>query len=317
MSAQTISSQEIFGREILKYRFSDFEPIDELVRTKRSKALKIALGIPTLNEEDNLERTIEGIREQAVNTGLVDRIAVFDSSSTDGTEQVAKRLGVEFHRDRDIAQRMRLEASQWRSGKGFNLWASVSEFKDYDIVGWVDADIKPEPRFTYGILGPLINNDEVMFSKGTYVRPNSDSRVSRYTVDPVLGLLFPEAEQVSDPLCGIFAGKRSFLEKLPFYSGYAVEVGTLIHALNLANERQIAQVNLGELQNREHPDAYLGKMGTTIAHAMLQLAEAYGRVQGLNTSNRVIQRDVSTDQMGGNVIFDFKDIELPPIEQIR
>ncbi|MEI6713229.1 MAG: glycosyltransferase family 2 protein [Verrucomicrobiota bacterium] len=53
--------------------------------------MKITFGIITLNEESNLQRCLESIREVA------DEILIVDSQSTDGTCEIASKFGVSWH----------------------------------------------------------------------------------------------------------------------------------------------------------------------------------------------------------------------------
>jgi len=48
-----------------------------------------------------------------------------------------------------------------------------------DIILWLDADIKNiHPKFAYGILGPLLEFDEIFYVKGFYERPIKKGRES-------------------------------------------------------------------------------------------------------------------------------------------
>ena len=301
------------GVPITKFSYEDFN-YDDLLDLKNKKGLKIGVGIPIKNEEDTLGDVLDSLQEHKQN-GLIDSYAVFDSSSTDSSKLIALNRGIDFIVDSDVADNLGLKKGiDWKSGKGFNLWNSLDYFKGYDLVTWVDADIDLAPRYLYGILGPLITDDEMVFSKGTYKRDMGDSRVSAYTVDPVLGLLFPEAGYLSDPLCGFFGGRTEFLKNIPFSTGYSVEVVTTIHALMSDKNDKISQVNLGELRNREHNDKYLSAMGATITSAIFDLAVKYGKIKhGKDTSEVIIQRDCSSDSMTNEVLTNFKDIMLNPI----
>ena len=48
---------------------------------------------------------------------------------------------------------------------------------------------------------------------------------------PLINLFFPELSGIIQPLSGEYAGRRELLEQLPFFTGYAVEIGLLIDIL--------------------------------------------------------------------------------------
>ena len=303
------------GTSISKFSYNNFNYSD-LLNEKEKKGLKIGVGIPVKNEEDTLGRVLDSLEVHKSN-GLIDSFAVFDSSSTDSSGIITESKGVDFIVDSYMAQKLGIEKeTDWKSGKGFNLWASLNHFADHDLVTWVDSDIDLVPRFFYGILGPLIMDENTVFSKGTYERDMGDNRINSYTVDPVLGLLFPEAGQLSDPLCGFFGGRVDFLKEMPFSTGYSVEIATTIHALMSDPKNGIAQVNLGELVNRNHPDNYMSAMGATITHAIFELAVKYGKIpEGIQLADTIVQRDCASSDMINRPLVDFQDIVLPPMQK--
>lgn len=307
-------SQDLPGKKLLHFQYTDFD-FNKLVSLKKEKGLKVGLGIPVKNEEDTLEDVIMHVNAHGISKGIIDKVAIFDSSSTDTSKNIANSYNIDFITDSDFANSLGLKQNvDWKSGKGFNLWASVNYFKDYDILMWIDADIDLKPRFIYGVLGPLITNDNVQFSKGTYERDMGDNRVTRYTVDPLLGIFFPEAGQISDPLCGFFGGRVDLLKKIKFTTGYSVESATLIHTLMSVEDYQVAQTNLGKLKNRRHDDFHTGSIGANIAKTILDLSVEYNRINGdIRVSEHIIQRDCSEPIMKGRLVSDYQDIVLPPM----
>ena len=89
-----------------------------------------------------------------------------------------------------------------------------------------------------GVLGPLLLNPRIQFVKGFYRRPlkvgekvqaGGGGRVTELTARPLLNLFYPELSGVVQPLSGEYAGRRAALEQAPFFSGYGVETGLLLH----------------------------------------------------------------------------------------
>jgi glucosyl-3-phosphoglycerate synthase len=60
----------------------------------------------------------------------------------------------------------------------------------------------------------------------------------------LINLFYPELSGLVQPLSGEYAGRRQVLERLPFFTGYAVETGLLIDLLETYGLWSIAQVDL-------------------------------------------------------------------------
>ena len=188
------------GDTILKrtWHHSRFEDLSRLVALKQQKGLKISLAFPTLNEELTIGKEILVIRTELMDRfSLLDEIAVIDSSSKDKTRQVAERFGAKV-----IASKHILPKYGSCRGKGENLWKSLYALEG-DIIVWVDADISNiAPKFVYGLVGPLLENDSVSYVKAFYERPMRSSsggiaqsgggRVTEILVRPLFSLFYPE-----------------------------------------------------------------------------------------------------------------------------
>ena len=97
---------------------------------------------------------------------LIDEFAVIDSGSNDQTVEVARSFGADTYLASDI-----LPDLEPKKGKGENLWKAIYQLEG-DIIVYVDADIENiHPRFVYGLVGPLIERDEVQYAKAFYDRP--------------------------------------------------------------------------------------------------------------------------------------------------
>ena len=93
------------------------------------------------------------------------------------------------------------------------------------------------PRFLYGTLGPLLAEPRIGYVKAYYQRPiveggqlkeGGGGRVTELVARPLINLFFPELSGYIQPLAGEYAGRREHLEQIPFFTGYAVEIGHLI-----------------------------------------------------------------------------------------
>jgi len=131
------------------FHHSQFADIDRLVEAKEQQGLKVSVGIPTLNEEENVANVVSTIRQALYEKKhLVDEIAIIDSGSEDNTVAVAEKAGAKV-----IESERHLREFGAFYGKGENLWKSLHVLRG-DIISWVDADIKNiGPKFVYGLVG--------------------------------------------------------------------------------------------------------------------------------------------------------------------
>ncbi|MDR0877273.1 MAG: glucosyl-3-phosphoglycerate synthase, partial [Treponema sp.] len=195
------------------WHHSRFEDINRLVALKEKKNVKISLAFPTLNEELTIGKEILVIRTELMDRyPLIDEIAVIDSSSKDNTRKVAERFGA-----RVIASKTILPKYGNYRGKGENLWKSLYALEG-DIIVWVDADISNiAPKFVYGLIGPLLEDDSISYVKAFYERPvrsgggiapSGGGRVTEILVRPLFSLFYPELALLIQPLSGEYAGRR-------------------------------------------------------------------------------------------------------------
>ncbi len=99
----------------------------------------------------------------------------------------------------------------------------------------------------YGTLGPLIAEERLQYVKGYYRRPiveggvlkeGGGGRVTELVARPLINLFYPELSGLIQPLSGEYAGRRSLLETIPFFTGYAVEIGHLIDVAEQVRARR-------------------------------------------------------------------------------
>jgi glucosyl-3-phosphoglycerate synthase len=204
--------------------------------------------------------------------GVLDQVVVVDAS-TDGTGDIAARLGAEVY-----AQAALMPSFGPVIGKGDAMWRALSVLRG-DVICFVDADTERfGPHFACGLVGPLVLEPELQFVKGFYRRPfrlgdeiapEGGGRVTELTARPLLKLFYPALADIRQPLAGEIAARRDLLERLPFATGYAVEIAMLIDAYELAGPDAIAEVDLDERQNRHQSLSELGPMATAVMQAVL------------------------------------------------
>ncbi|MBN1504595.1 MAG: glucosyl-3-phosphoglycerate synthase [Candidatus Eisenbacteria bacterium] len=283
------------------FHHSAFSDIRRLVALKESQGVTISLCFPTLNEEETIGKEIRVLKSELMDKfRLLDEIAVVDSGSTDKTREIAVKEGATVY----LASEHLAELGVWY-GKGENLWKSLFLLKG-DIIVWVDSDIRNiHPRFVYGLVGPLLTNSRIGYVKGFYKRPiklgrkllpTGGGRVTELVARPVLNILFPSLSGLAQPLSGEYAGRRSILERVPFFTGYGVEIGLLLDIERKFGLRQIAQVDLDVRVHRNQELESLRKMSHRILTVLLTKAEEQGKVAILSELNRSMNLITKEDE---------------------
>jgi glucosyl-3-phosphoglycerate synthase len=258
---------------------ADFDP-DRLLAAKRAAGATVSLCLPALDVAETIGPILASIREHWMDRcALVDELVVMDSHSRDASAQIAREAGAAVYQDDAI-----LPACGPGRGKGEALWKSLAVTTG-DLVCWIDSDIYDfSPEFIPGMLGPLLTHPGIDFVKAVYKRQlgdtNGGGRVTEICARPLINLFYPELAGVAQPLSGEQAGRRTLLERLPFFTGYAVEMGLLIDVLETAGLTALAQVDLGTRAHVNQRTDALGEMAFAIHHAILQRLARDGRVPG-------------------------------------
>jgi glucosyl-3-phosphoglycerate synthase len=260
------------------YSHSDFPA----ARLAAARTATVSICLPARNEE----RTIGPILEQLLplrDAGIVDQLVVVDDS-IDDTPAIARRLGAEVYDQSELDP-----AHGPVLGKGDAMWRALPILTG-DIVCFLDADSERfGAHYACGLLGPLLCEPRVEFVKGFYKRPfrvgdvtlpGEGGRVTELTARPLLNLFYPELAAIAQPLAGEIAARRALLERLPFVTGYGVDIALLIDAHAAVGLDAIAQVDLDVRQNDHQPLRDLGPMAFAVLTAVASRLEREGRLSG-------------------------------------
>src|SRR5271154_5762845 len=222
--------------------------------------------------------------------GAIDEVVVVDAASSDGTAIVAERAGAVVWQESEL-----LPAYGPVLGKGDAMWRALSLLEG-DLVCFLDADTEGfSAHFATGLLGPLVCEPGVSLVKGFYRRPlvwdgvseagdgvseaEGGGRVNHLLARPALRLFYPQPAWVPQPLAGEVAARRELLERLPFATGYGVEIAMLIDAWQEVGLEGIAQVDLEEHRNRHQPLSALEPMAFTVLATIARRLEQEGRLR--------------------------------------
>jgi nucleotide-binding universal stress UspA family protein/glycosyltransferase involved in cell wall biosynthesis len=300
------------------FHANEFNRLEELIKLKEKQSLTISLAMPALNEEKTVGRVIRTIKSALLErVKLLDEIILVDSGSTDRTRQIAGDLGIPTFVHQDI-----LPQYGGRVGKGDALWKSLYATRG-DIVLWVDTDIvNINPRFVFGLIGPLLAHSHLQFIKGFYRRPlrvgnkiqaGGGGRVTELTARPMLNLFYPELSGVVQPLSGEYGGRRAALEQLTFYSGYGVETGLLIDVFEKYGLAGLGQVDLEERVHHNQDLEALSMMSFAIIQVMMRKLEKRYSHEFLADVNKTLKLIRYSDKRFFLDVEEIVEQERPPM----
>jgi nucleotide-binding universal stress UspA family protein len=260
------------------FHHAEFADLRRLVQLKEKQGLTVSLVLPTLDEEETIGPIVRrAIREMVGRVPLLDEILVIDSASSDRTREIAEAEGARVVQHPDVLPRY----GSFK-GKGEALWKSVFETSG-DIIVWADTDVRNwHSRFVYGTLGPLLHEPRLQYVKAYYQRPiveagvlkeGGGGRVTELVARPLVNLFYPELSGLIQPLSGEYAGRRTLLESIPFFTGYAVEIGHLIDATERVGIEGLGQVDLERRVHRNQELEGLSRMSFVILQAVMKRLE--------------------------------------------
>jgi len=180
------------------------ETKDVLKQGNESSTLELSIVMPCLNEAETLSICIQKAQQSLLKHDVKGEILVADNGSTDGSQEIARKMGARLIEVPD-------------KGYGSALRGGVAAARgEYIIMG--DAD----DSYNFSELSPFIQKlregyDLVMGNRfeGT-IKPGAMPALHKYVGNPVLTgigrLLF--SSQTGDFHCGLRAFRKDALEKL-------------------------------------------------------------------------------------------------------
>jgi glucosyl-3-phosphoglycerate synthase len=208
----------------------------------------VTVIIPALNEE----KTIRQVVHLANNSANVSEVIVVDDKSMDNTVSEARKEGA-------------IVITSTKLGKGTSMKDGILVAKN-EIVAFLDADIITYPKNVVELLTMPIVTGEADFVKSYFTR--QAGRVTELVAKPLLSILYPSFPNFKQPLSGMIAGKKNVFAKIEFEEGYGVDIGILIDMHNLG--AKIAEVSIGNIENRMQSLEQLGRMSREVARVIMK-----------------------------------------------
>jgi phosphoserine phosphatase SerB len=224
----------------------------------------ISVIIPALNEE----KTIGKVVSQVITASCVTEVIVVDDKSMDNTVEQARREGATV-------------ITSTKLGKGISMKDGVLVAKN-EILVFLDADILTYPDDIIELLTKPILDNRADFVKSFFSR--QAGRVTELVAKPLLSILYPSFPNFHQPLSGMIAGRKHFFTRVEFEEGYGVDIGLLIDMYNM--KARIAEVNIGNIENKMQPLEQLGKMSREVARTIIKKSKP-DHVQNLETYENI------------------------------
>ena len=226
--------------------------------------------------------------------GTIDEIVVVDAASADGTAQIAAEAGAKVVQEAGLMVELGPVL-----GKGDAMWRALSVLEG-ELVVFLDADSAGfSGHFATGLLGPLVCEPEVQFVKAFYRRPfehggislpEGGGRVNHLLARPALALFYPQLGAVRQPLAGEVAARRELLERVPFATGYGVEIAMLIDVWREVGLDGLAQVDLEIHRNRHQSLAALGEMSERVLATIARRLHEEKRLSRVDLAEAPVER---------------------------
>jgi len=254
-------------------------PAERLARERGERTISVCLPA---RECAQTVAEVAGALVRLREAGAIDEVVVIDAGSRDGTAALAQDAGAIVYQEQEL-----LSEFGPVQGKGDAMWRALSVLKG-ELVCFLDADTHDfSAHFATGVLGPLVCEPGVSFVKGFYRRPfehegvslpEGGGRVNHLLARPALAVFYPELAGVRQPLAGEVAGRRALFEKLPFTTGYGVEIGMLLDAWHLLGGVGVAQVDLEVHHNTHQPLSALAAMAQSVLATVAVRLQREGRL---------------------------------------
>ena len=132
----------------------------------------------------------------------------------------------------------------------------------------------------------------------------------------MINLFYPELSGLIQPLSGEYAGRRSLLEAIPFFTGYAVEIGHLIDVAERSGLDGLGQVDLERRVHRNQELEGLSQMSFVILQAVLKRLEERRKARLFAEMGSTMKLPRSGRGRLSLEVIELADMERPPMVRI-
>lgn len=206
------------------------------------KNIKIAIIIPTFNEENTIRKTIDKIPKNLSN--LLEIVVVNDGSS-DHTLEIIKSIP---------SITILNHATNRGNGAAVRTAIEYSKHRNFDVIVTIDADgqhnIKDIPKFVNCIIN--IGADIVIANRyGYYYQMKMSRKIFSKAMSFIYSILF--LKKISDPTNGFRAFSKRVYKKLDLYESYSTIQEILFQTVPIYNFLQLDSA----LKNRNYGSSFI------------------------------------------------------------
>ncbi len=148
------------------------------------------------------------------------------------------------------------------------------------------------------------------------LKEGGGGRVTELVARPLINLFYPELSGFIQPLAGEYAGRRSLLETIPFFTGYAVEIGHLIDVAERVGIEGLGQVDLERRIHRNQELEGLSRMSFVILQAVMKRLEERRKARLFAELGSTMKLPRSGRGRLGLEVIELADHERPPMIRI-
>ena len=201
------------------------------------------------------------IAEQAIESGVVDKVIISDGSNI----ETFKRLKKGETRNIEVINEKKFVKNDYETGKGIGMinGALAALEQGYERVGFIDGDIyNPSmSKWFEFFFTPLEGDIDVV--KAAFSRNPTDGQITRHVTKPLIAMFFPNAWEIDQPLGGEVALKKEVLKDI-FTKGLKPPIGwgidSFITMKSLIYGYTIGEVYLGQKMHGKKTLTNLQKM---------------------------------------------------------
>ena len=229
------------------------------------------------------------IAEQALESGIIDKVIISDGSNEETFNRLKKG---EDKKIEVIFEKKYVKTNNFGKGIGMINGAHAALDQDFDKIAFIDGDIlNPNISKWFELLfEPLNKNVDIV--RTAFLRNPADGQITRHVTKPLTAMFFPNAWEIDQPLGGELSLKKEVLADL-FQKGikppYGWGIDTFITVKSLIYGYTMGEVFLGQKMHNKKTLSNLRKMFVQCFQEMIRMIQYYYSLDVRKTIKPIIK----------------------------